>query len=544
MSRILQQKKRLTTLLRLLAPFLLFAGACQAQNVGIGTTTPQQKLHVEGNLFVKDSIGINVVNPKANLDVNGSLLLRGQNSNSFGANIRAAVELYTGRNSNNQRPPGATVTDMAFNYAADGGGFRHFLATRHSNATLSGNAIDFYLNYATDAEGSSSPGVFNANMLSITLAGVGINKLNPMAPLHFAEDFRNRKIVLLGNLDNDQQFLGFGVNPGMLRYQVGNSNDSHVFFSGASATASTELFRITGTGDVGIGTSTPNAQLQLSNILQNRKIVLWDGDVNNNHNFFGFGINNNTLRYQVSNVTDSHVFFARSGSNSSAELMRITGTGNVGIGTSAPNAPLQLSNALLNRKIVLWDNQNNDHNFNGFGINPFMLRYQINTPNDSHVFFAGTNDATPTSLELMRITGNGNVGIGTNAPTQKLDVNGNARISGILNVDSIEQDVVQVPTLSNGWINYGIGFADAGFYKDREGIVRLRGLIKNGAIATNTLLFTLPVAYRPTSGRLIFTVDNTGTVGRIDVLANGELRLITAINSTYLNLTGIAFRAD
>ena len=91
---------------------------------------------------------------------------------------------------------------------------------------------------------------------------------------------------------------------------------------------------------------------------------------------------------------------------------------NVGIGTTTPNGQLQLSNALANRKIVLFEGANNDHAFYGFGVNGGTLRYQVNTTGDNHVFYAGVTSTT--SNELMRIQGNGNVGIGNSAPAYRL----------------------------------------------------------------------------------------------------------------------------
>jgi uncharacterized protein (TIGR02145 family) len=73
----------------------------------------------------------------------------------------------------------------------------------------------------------------------------------------------------------------------------------------------------------------------LSNILANRKIVLYELD-NNDNQYYGFGINDHTLRYQVNTTIDRHVFFAGNGPSSSVELMRIQGNGTVAIGTSSP----------------------------------------------------------------------------------------------------------------------------------------------------------------------------------------------------------------
>lgn len=93
---------------------------------------------------------------------------------------------------------------------------------------------------------------------------------------------------------------------------------------------------------------------------------------------------------------------------------------NVGIGTTTPNGQLQLSNVIANRKIVLFEGANNDHGFYGFGVNGGLLRYQVNTTGDNHVFYAGVTSTS--SNELMRIQGNGLVGINNSNPAYRLHV--------------------------------------------------------------------------------------------------------------------------
>ena len=110
-----------------------------------------------------------------------------------------------------------------------------------------------------------------------------------------------------------------------------------------------QLFLQQSTGFLGIGTVTPAAQLQLGNTVVNRKIVLFDIANNNNNQFYGFGVNNSTLRYQVDATSASHVFYAGTGTTTSSELMRIQGNGNVGIGTATPAAKMDVSgDALIN----------------------------------------------------------------------------------------------------------------------------------------------------------------------------------------------------
>ena len=90
-------------------------------------------------------------------------------------------------------------------------------------------------------------------------------------------------------------------------------------------------------------------------------------------------------------------------------------SGNVAIGTTTANAPLQFTNTVVNRKIVLLEDTNNEHQYYGFGINSNILRYQVSATSANHIFYAGTGSTT--SNELMRITGTGRVGIGTNDPS-------------------------------------------------------------------------------------------------------------------------------
>ncbi len=88
--------------------------------------------------------------------------------------------------------------------------------------------------------------------------------------------------------------------------------------------------------------------------------------------------------------------------------------GNVGIGTLVPHGRLQFSNTPETRKIVLYQVSNNDNQSYSLGTNGSILRYQVTYATDRHVFYAG--NGTSSSNELMRIQGDGTVGIGTSAP--------------------------------------------------------------------------------------------------------------------------------
>ncbi len=186
--------------------------------------------------------------------------------------------------------------------------------------------------------------------------------------------------------------------------------------------------------NVGIGTANPSAKLHVAG---NQKI---DGA---NTLEFGAGIagkdfNAGKIGYEV--FTPGALDIVGAGISQPLRKIKFWNeggalfAGNIGIGISQADAPLQFSNALVNRKIVLWDAFNNNHQYLGFGVNPGMLRYQVGSSiNDSHVFFAGTSDST--SQELMRITGTGNAGIGTSSPSAKLHVAGNVKIDSIYTLE-------------------------------------------------------------------------------------------------------------
>lgn len=116
--------------------------------------------------------------------------------------------------------------------------------------------------------------------------------------------------------------------------------------------------------------------------------------------------------------TNSNKFYlANSTTSVSPLLYGDFATGNLAIGTTNANAPLQFSNSVVNRKIVLYENTNNDHQYYGFGINGSTLRYQVDTQGADHVFFAGTGAAS--STELFRIKGSGMFKMGTETGTNQ-----------------------------------------------------------------------------------------------------------------------------
>lgn len=134
---------------------------------------------------------------------------------------------------------------------------------------------DIYMGYGSGA--TSSLHLYSNNNETITVKNqkLGILHTDPHAPLQFDNSYTTpRKIVLYEQANNDNQFDGFGVNNGYMNYQIANTNDSHVFFAGTSPTTSSELMRIKGNGNVGIGTNNPVNKLEVFGTIRARELII------------------------------------------------------------------------------------------------------------------------------------------------------------------------------------------------------------------------------------------------------------------------------
>jgi len=193
-----------------------------------------------------------------------------------------------------------------------------------------------------------------------------------------------------------------------------NSSSYGINFS----TNSTESMRITGEGNVGIGTTGPTAPLHIQGGTTSEVLKI-EANANPYIRWVENGTNVGYLQFSstnayLSNMSSGSLLFR----TNNTDKMTITGGGNVGIGTTNPENILHLKSP--NPYLILEDTSNANKNriANVDGNMHYHADYNNQMGNSRHIFYIDNS-------EKLRINTNGNVGIGTTNPNQKLTIKGN-----------------------------------------------------------------------------------------------------------------------
>ena len=123
----------------------------------------------------------------------------------------------------------------------------------------------------------------------------------------------------------------------------------------------------------------------------------------------------------------------------------------------------------------------------------------------------------------------------------------------VSNADLGPREAVQTPTMADcdtatPWSTPVALAINAGFWKDRSGVVHLQGAVGCSGNATEGgAIFTLPPGYRPAGVVRWGALSSNATISQIAVLSSGELVYDGPDNNSndnYLSLDGVTFRAE
>ena len=286
-------------------------------------------------------------------------------------------------------------------------------------------------------------------------------------------------------------------------------------------TGRAEAMRIDQSGNVGIGTSSPSTKLQITVAptgttdngmrVTDGTRVIQTNITGNTYSYIGIGASE-TMLYSTGNplniVSDGQPIKFIAGT---AERMRITSAGDVGIGISSPGAKLHVATPASGAGVII--------RYASGTNNPGLFISTIEATSVCEINATGSTGNNNLAIaisgtERIRVNSDGNVGIGTTAPGSALQVNGNIRVSngtGFTTGNSLIRSIQSMSGSSNQFVSNSIDFYTAAF-------------TDNGQIAFST--GTTERMRIDGSGRLIigasssFSAGGSAQWGRLQVVGN------------------------
>lgn len=314
--------------------------------IGSSTSPPEQgtSLSTLGSVFVNGNIGIGTTLPQFRFHSTGSAFIGDM---AYASNVIPAT-VSTLNTPNMQR----LVFDNTFNGTPGAGNAANKIVMHNNNAVygfgVELDSMTYHVssnhNFYCGALGSS----YGSLCASVNSEGILVTK----------RCYTNDGTSTSGSRPSKGFYVWTDYAFGMeLQMQNGTSNTTFVTRAANGGfsfrnTVGSNMVYINSSGYVGINTTNPLYSLEVNGIIGcsnyikfpnfdgGKRVVLWE-DATGGYN--GLGKDGNATTYSICATTDHHKFIAYTRNTSiQNELMRITGTGSVGIGTQAPQDKLHV----------------------------------------------------------------------------------------------------------------------------------------------------------------------------------------------------------
>jgi hypothetical protein len=348
---------------------------------------------------------------------------------------RASVSLTTTGTSGASTYNSTTGVFNIPQYAAAFSGTTNYLA-KFTSSTAIGNSLIFD-NGTNIGIGTTSPqtslDIINSATYQLHIADASSNYSNGR--------------IYFGGLGTGDPFyygtIGWNQSDVTMRIgaQCGNATGGIAFYTSPSSAAQSERMRITPTGNVGIGTSSPSATLTVQKSAGTGNAgTFYNGTVGMDINCTSTGVSLQTYdtnqTFEIKTYGTGTINFYTS---STSERMRITSGGYVGIGTSSPSTSykLTISSTESGKLLLTGGTSQNGMTFSGTGSSGG------NTP-EFYLYGGNTNSAAGFSLYdntngawRFTVTNGGNILMGTTSDNgERLYVSGAIRATGTITANS------------------------------------------------------------------------------------------------------------